>query len=308
MDINMDDSRIVSIAQLEYFLKVSSVFNFTARSRKDKYEWINNALNRFSYLRLKKKKDKATVKQYIRRLTGISKAQLKRLIKKKRKTGTIRTADSWGRRNTFPVIYQPADIALLLRVDSAHRRLSGPATKQILIREYEIYHRKEFANLKNISIPHIYNLRATRQYQSKAVIVSSTQAVQRNIGERKKPRNGGKPGYLRVDTVHQGDTEDEKGLYHINLTDEVTQWEVVGCCRTISEKDLVPLLEHCLLEFPFAIINFHSDNGGEFINYKVAAILNRLLIKQTKSRSRHSNDNALAEGKNGAVIRKWMGH
>ena len=55
-------------------------------------------------------------------------------------------------------------------------------------------------------------------------------------------------------------------------------------------------------------MNFHSDNGGEFINGVIAKLLNRLLIEQTKSRSGRTNDNALVEGKNGSVIRKHMGH
>ena len=56
------------------------------------------------------------------------------------------------------------------------------------------------------------------------------------------------------------------------------------------------------------IINFHTDNGSEYINQKVAEMLNRLLIKFTKSRPRPSNDNALVETKNGWVLRKWLGY
>jgi transposase InsO family protein len=56
------------------------------------------------------------------------------------------------------------------------------------------------------------------------------------------------------------------------------------------------------------IINFHSDNGGEFINWTIAKILNKLLAEQTKSRSNRTNDNALVESKNGSVIRKHMGY
>ena len=63
-----------------------------------------------------------------------------------------------------------------------------------------------------------------------------------------------------------------------------------------------------LAQFPFGIHGFHSDNGSEFINHTVAKLLNKLLIEQTKSRPRHSNDNGLAESKNGAVVRKHMGY
>ena len=114
--------------------------------------------------------------------------------------------------------------------------------------------------------------------------------------------------YLRVDTVHQGDYEKKKGIYHINITDETTQWEIVGAVEKISEYYLKPLIESLIEQFPFKIINFHSDNGSEYINKVVAKLLNKLLINQTKSRARHCNDNALAECKNGAIIRKNIGY
>ena len=54
---------------------------------------------------------------------------------------------------------------------------------------------------------------------------------------------------------------------------------------------------------------FHSDNGSEFLNYKVQKLLNKLLVPEfTKSRANRTTDNALVEGKNGAVVRKHIGH
>jgi hypothetical protein len=98
-----------------------------------------------------------------------------------------------------------------------------------------------------------------------------------------------------------------KGVYHINAVDEVTQWEIVGSVEQISEAFLLPMLKEMLAQFPFRIRGFHSDNGSEYINHLVAELLGKLLIEQTKSRPRHSNDNGLAESKNGAVVRKHMG-
>ncbi|MBI4370479.1 MAG: DDE-type integrase/transposase/recombinase [Elusimicrobia bacterium] len=118
----------------------------------------------------------------------------------------------------------------------------------------------------------------------------------------------GRPGWIRVDTVHQGDLDGHKGVYHINMVDSVLQWEIVVCVEKISERYLAPVLEEALGMFPFVIAGFHSDNGSEFINDVVAKLLNKLLIEQTKSRSGRSSDNALVEGKNGSVIRKHMGY
>jgi len=97
-------------------------------------------------------------------------------------------------------------------------------------------------------------------------------------------------------------------VYHINTIDEVTQWEVIGCVEKISEHFLVPVLKDLLSQYPFAIKGFHSDNGSEYVNGVVVELLNKLLIEFTKSRARHTNDQALVEGKNGSVIRKQMGH
>ena len=91
------------------------------------------------------------------------------------------------------------------------------------------------------------------------------------IGERRRPDPQGRPGHLRVDTVHQGDWEGIKGVYHINAVDEVTQWEIVGATVQISEAGLIPVLETMLRQFPFYIRGFHSDNGSEFINHTVAS-------------------------------------
>ena len=128
------------------------------------------------------------------------------------------------------------------------------------------------------------------------------------IGERRKPHPEGKPGYLRIDTVHQGDQDKQKGVYHINAVDEVTQMEVVCSVERISENCLIPVLDNQLEEFPFVIYEIHADNGSEYINKEVAKLLQKLLIELTKSRARHCNDNALVESKNGSIVRKCLGY
>jgi len=117
-----------------------------------------------------------------------------------------------------------------------------------------------------------------------------------------KPEANNAPGSLRIDTCHQ------RAVYHIHAIDEITQWKIVICVPQISEAYLKPALEFLLEQFPFIVFNFHSDRGSEFINKTVAKRLNKLLINQTKSRSRQCNDNALIESKNGSVLRKNMGY
>jgi transposase InsO family protein len=306
----MNDENIVSITQLKSFLKEVAVVNFSInnignKNKQEMYDWVGTVIQKFRYFSLKKK-EKIVVIDYIKKITGRSRPQVKKLIKKKKKFGKIRLSTT--KKNTFPIKYNTSDIARLIETDNAHGRLSAPATKKILLREYGVFSKLEYKKISYISVPHIYNIRRdSRQYKSNILFISKTQAVSRNIGERRKPQPEGKPGFLRVDSVHQGDKDLEKGVYYINMVDEVTQWEVIGCVEGISEQFLEPLLLELLERFPFIILNFHSDNGSEYINYVVAKILKKLLIDQTKSRSRRTNDNALVESKNGSVIRKHMG-
>jgi hypothetical protein len=306
MTIIMNDSHIVSISQIGAFIKgaAEAKISFQSKSREEKYAWVKQTLEKFHYFRLKKK-EKTTLRQFIMQMTGYSKSQLTRLISKKRKCGVIAAVEAG--KNKFPRIYGPNDIALLIETDKAHSRLSGPATKTILKREYEVFGKKEYERLSKISSSHIYNLREKRQYLSQTYFFVKTKPASAPIGERRKPDPKGKPGFIRVDTVHQGDLEKEKGVYHINLVDEVTQWEIAAACEKISEYFLLPALEEALAQFPFRILGFHSDNGSEYINKVVAKLLNKLLAEQTKSRPRRCNDNALVEGKNGSIVRKHMG-
>lgn len=305
MTIIMDDSKVTDVKQIKVFLNSSENIQFKGLSRKANYAWINGILDRFKYYSLSKK-DKGFVRKYIMRITALSKAQITRLIDKKLKEGYIEASLS-GKRG-FRTIYGATEKELLAETDNLHERLSGPATKHILKRQYDIFNDKRFECLKNISPSHIYNLRSSRTYQLHSITVGKTKSVQSSIGVRRKPESKGSPGYLRVDTVHQGDCDGEKGVYHINLVDEILQWEIVISVEAINEANLITTLEIALFCFPVIIRNFHSDNGSEFINKNIAKMLNRLLIKQTKSRSNRTNDNALAEGKNGSVIRKHMGY
>ena len=246
------------------------------------------------------------VRRYIVKMTGLSRAQVTRLIARYTASGRVQV--TVYRRRRFSLLYTRADIELLASVDEAHETLSGPATRRILQREHQVYGRAEYERLAAISVGHLYNLRKSQRYREWLISYTKTRPTAVSIGERRKPQPQGQPGYLRLDTVHQGDQPEAKGVYHINAVDAVTQWEVVGSTPRISEAYLEPVLEHMLRQFPFRILGFHTDNGSEFINKIVAQLLDKLLIEQTKSRPRQSGDNGLVETKNGAIIRKHIGY
>ena len=300
------DEKVKTYEDMQNLLQGGACLDFKFIDKKRTYEWMEDILRKFNYLAASKK-HKGISKKYIVKMTGYTDRHVKRLIKQYNRMGCLVIKEN-HKRHKFETTYTREDIELLIKTDNLHNRLNGLATKKIFETEYLVYKKQEFKRLAEISIGHIYNLRKNRVYREKSLVYTKTNPRKINIGERRRPDPQGEPGYIRVDTVHQGDLAKEKGVYYINAVDEVTQWEIVVAVEKISEAYLIIALEELLAQFPFKILEFHSDNGGEYINGHVAQLLNKLLITLTKSRSRQTNDNALVESKNGAVIRKWMGY
>jgi transposase InsO family protein len=301
----MDDLKWLSLDQIRVFMAGAEPVEFTGQGRREIYEWVERMLKRHDYGR-KGKADKGLLRRYVEKMTGLSRAQVTRLISAYLDTGRVKVTEY--KRHRFAARYTKTDVDLLAYVDKAHGNLSGPATRRILEREYEVHGIAAYERLAGISSAQIYRLRASAAYRKRNATYEPTRPTIITIGERRRPEPDGRPGYLRIDTVHQGDFDGLKGVYHINAVDEVTQWQVMAATPKISELWLIPVLEAMLEQFPFRIRGFHSDNGSEYINRDVSRLLGKLLIEQTKSRSRHSNDNGLVEAKNGAVIRKHLGY
>lgn len=301
----MENAEALTEVQIQEFLKGSRGIVFEGQTQAERYGWVQQVLVAQEYA-VQDKKRRGTVRAYLSKVTGLSLSHLTRLIRQYRAEGVVRVAAY--RRRSFPSKYSSQDIALLAELDRAHGWLSGPATVHILKREQEQFGKSEYACLAGISVAHLYNLRRSASYRKLAAKWEPTRPSAIAIGERRKPDPLGRPGFLRIDTVHQGDWNGAKGVYHINAVDAVTQWQVVGCVGRISEQHLLPVLEAILHQFPFRILGFHSDNGSEYINHEVAKMLKTLLIEFTKSRANRTQDNALVEGKNGAIIRKHIGY
>ena len=301
----MNDEELRTIEQVKQFLEGSEALTFEGVSIEERYRWIEAVLMRFKYHRLNRA-DKGVIRSYLEKVSGYSRAQVCRLIRQYNQQGQLRKVHH--KRHRFPREYTLTDIALLARTDELHDYLSGPATKKIMEREWTVYGHSDFRNISRISVAHLYNLRRSLLYRNINKRYTKTKSAVVKIAERARPEPEGRPGYIRVDTVHQGDSNGEKGVYHINAVDEVTQWEIVSSVERISEYHLEPVLGSMLAAFPFVIQGFHSDNGSEFINKTVAKLLNKLLIRFTKCRPRHTNDNGLVESKNGSVVRKQLGY
>ncbi len=295
----------LTLDQIRAFLDASDVVGFEGRNRREVYEFVNQTLRQLRYEQLRRS-GRGLVRRYVMKMTGLSRAQSTRLLGLYLRGEEVKPKPY--RRHRFAQWYRREEVELLAEVDAAHGTLSGPATQKLLYRAFHDYGDRRYERLAAVSVAQIYRLRKSRRYLEQHIRYEGTKPTQVSIGERRRPDPQGRPGFLRVDTVHQGDQDGVKGVYHINAVDEVTQWQIVGAASQISEAHLLPILEAILGQFPFRILGFHSDNGSEFINHTVAKLLNKLLIEQTKSRPRHSNDNGLVETKNGAVVRKHMGY
>ncbi len=301
----MNDKKIQTLNDVRAFLEGTTEVEFSIADKTERYRWIRATLVRLRYLTLGRA-ERGLVLRYLERVSGYSRQTITRLVAQYRKTGKIQRHQRTVAG--FPRYYTSRDAVLLAQLDELHGTPCGAAAKKLCERMYRVHGDERFEALSQISVSHLYNLRHCTGYQRQRRHFDKTRPTRSQIGERRKPNPQGQPGYLRVDTVHQGDLDGIKGVYHINAVDELTQFQCVLSVERISERFLIPVLEQIMKTFPFIIKGVHADNGSEYINRKVALLLEKLRVELTKSRPRHSNDNALAESKNGTVIRKHLGY
>ena len=307
----MNETRLCTIEQIEQFLSACTQIEFSkSGDDSERYEHISRVLKRFDYPR-RTKRERGVLLRYLQLTSSYSRAQITRLIAQwhANRLDVVPLAKRYcAPAAPFARKYTHSDIERLVEMDKANEDVCGPAIAHLLQRAYHVYGDTRYERLATLSVSHLYNLRKSTGYQALRVTFTKTHPVCNSIGVRKVPRPEGRSGFVRIDTVHQGDLDGIKGVYHITCVDAVCQWQVEACVQGISEAFLLPVLELIIEQFPFVIAGFHSDNGSEYINGPVAKILEKLRIEQTKSRSRQSNDNALAESKNASVVRKHMGY
>tara|TARA_R110001583_G_scaffold27381_3_gene97948 strand:+ start:187 stop:1494 length:1308 start_codon:yes stop_codon:yes gene_type:complete len=298
----MNIENINTLEDLEHFIQGNqTVIHPILGDKHERYQFIQKTLVQFSYVTLNKA-DKGIVNRYIRKVSGYSRQQLTRLIKQYKDGGSIQWQPC--RSNGFSTVYTMQDITLLAEMDTRHDDICGHAIKKLIERAYNIFGQQEYHTLTNISVSHLYNLRNSQEYQKQRKNFTKTQPRQIAIGKRRKPQSNGQPGFIRIDTVYQGDLDKDKGIYHINAIDEITQFEVVCSVEQISERYLIPVLEQMLSGFPFIIKEFYLDNGSEQINKDVCKLLTKLQLELPKSPSHLSSDKTLPQNKKASVVRE----
>ena len=193
----MHEAEKLSLDQIEAFLNASEEIRFEGENREQVYGWVEQVLRLQQYQK-QSRKARGLLRRYVEKMTGLSRAQVTRLIARYRANGGLQPTPY--RRHRFPQRYTGADIELLATVDEAHETLSGPATRRILQREYQDYGKPEYQRLASLSVAHLYNLRHHQRYRERRLNYTKTRPTTVSIGERRCPDPQGQPGYVRVDT------------------------------------------------------------------------------------------------------------
>ena len=240
MILKLDIERVRTVDEVRDFMAGSEPVDFHLTERRGAYDFVTRTLRRLNYAGLSKA-DKGVVRRFVAKVTGLSRAQSTRLIGQYQNTGHIRDRRC-GATRPFERRYTAVDIRLLAEVDETLGGLCGPTTRRVMRRQYEVFGDERFERLAGLSNSHLYRIRQSTTYRRRRNPTTKTQATQVNIGERRKPHPQGRPGFLRVDSVHQGDLDGRKGVYEVNLVDEVTQYEFVAAVEGISERFLLPAL------------------------------------------------------------------
>jgi hypothetical protein len=234
MVIDMNEAQVRTLAQVRQVLAGTQAMEFQAAvDDEGRYAWIGLVLQRFDY-RCLCRADRGPVLAYLQRLSGYSHAQITRLVARWN-AGKPLVKNYGAPRQPFARLYTAADVALLVDVDRAMGTLSGPATACVLRRQRDVFGDERFVRRGSISVVHLYNLRHSGGYRNQRVVLTKTQPSRSTqIRVRKAPAPEGRPGFIRIDSVHQGDRDGVKGVPHQRrgLRHPV---QVVAGVQTISE-------------------------------------------------------------------------
>ena len=290
---------------MKTLVESSRAVRFSIAGREALYKLVGRVLKAQRYAELAREQ-RGIVRRFLAKVTGRSRAQITRLIGQWMETRTIEAKRP--ARHRFPTRYTETDARLLAEVDAAHDELAGPAVKRILSREYEVFGHPEFAQLAEISVSHLYNLRQSQAYRRVRVRVEHTRPSRKvNIGERRRPRPLGRPGLLRLDTAQQGPRTAEPGCITSVWWTRSHSGRWWGAWKPFANSTCCRVLEGMLHQFPSLIRGFDCDNGSEFINYQVAGLVGETAGGVHQIAGISDDEQRAVEGKNAVVIRQHKG-
>ena len=143
----MNDEQMHTLAQLQAFLDGTTAVDF-AVATDERYDFIARTVRRFGYGRLKRA-DKAIVLRFLERVSGYSRQQITRLVKRGCERRQLIKRYK-GSRTSFARAYTGADVLLLAHTDALHGTLSGLATKKLMERAFFIFGDARYQRLATI--------------------------------------------------------------------------------------------------------------------------------------------------------------
>jgi len=131
------------------------------------------------------------------------------------------------------------------------------------------------------------------------------------VPTRSGPPDTHRPGSVEADTVaHCDDSTEGDYVNSLTFTELFSGWTENRAVWNKSADAVLVQLRELEQIVPYEMKDFHTDNGGEFLNWALHRHLNGrpMKVPWTRSRAYRKNDNAHCEQKNWTHVRQLFGH
>jgi len=226
------------------------------------------------------------------------------------------------KRSGPKVIYEPAEVLPVLKaVWLASDQLCSKLLQAALPEWLEHYERRcaplpeAFRKkLLRISPAQIDRLLRPARVQHPKKGLSATRPgtlLRHQVPTRSGPPDTTRPGSVEADTVaHCDDSTQGDYVNSLTFTELFSGWTENRAVWNKSADAVLAHLKALEQQVPYAMKDFHTDNGGEFLNWALHRHLTGRAAKVpwTRSRAFRKNDNAHCEQKNWTHVRQLFGH
>ncbi|MGH8525227.1 MAG: integrase [Gammaproteobacteria bacterium] len=226
------------------------------------------------------------------------------------------------RRSGPKIIYDPAQVRPVLKaVWLASDQLCSKLLQAALPEWLEHYERRSAPlpeafkeKLLRISPAQMDRLLRTARVQHPKKGLSATRPgtlLRHAVPTRSGPPDTTRPGSVEADTVaHCADSTEGDYVNSLTFTELYSGWTENRAVWNKSAAAVLVQLQELEKVVPFAMKDFHTDNGGEFLNWALHRHWNGRPVKLpwTRSRAYRKNDNAHCEQKNWTHVRQLFGH
>jgi hypothetical protein len=220
------------------------------------------------------------------------------------------------------IIYQPAQMLPVLKaVWLASDQLCSKLLKAALPEWLEHHERRSAPlpeafkeKLLQISPAQIDRLLRSARVQHPKKGLSATRPgtlLRHAVPTRKGPPDTSRIGSVEADTVaHCDDTTQGDYVNSLTFTELFSGWTENRAIWNKSADAVLAQLRQLQQAVPYPMKDFHTDNGGEFLNWALHRHLTErpLKLPWTRSRAYRKNDNAHCEQKNWTHVRQLFGH